>query len=47
LVTARGNIPPPNAEEKEILEVLAPGNNQVRLACQITVTSDLEIFPFI
>lgn len=47
LVIARGNIAPPDPEEKEILEIFSPGNSQTRLACQIRVTSDIEISPFI
>jgi ferredoxin len=43
LVVITGDIPPPNAEEKEMLEILAPGNNQARLACQIDLTADIEI----
>ncbi|MEC4816260.1 MAG: 2Fe-2S iron-sulfur cluster-binding protein [Scytonema sp. PMC 1069.18] len=43
LVIIKGDIPPPNPEEKELLEILAPGNKQARLACQIDLTSDIEI----
>lgn len=43
LVVVKGDIPPPQAEEKELLEILAPENNQVRLACQLDLTSDIEI----
>lgn len=43
LVVVKGNISSPNQEEQELLDILAPGNNQVRLACQLDLTSDLEI----
>jgi ferredoxin len=43
LVTIKGDIPPPREEEREILEILAPGNQQVRLACQVDLTNDIEI----
>ena len=45
LVYIKGDIPPPSEEEKEILEILAPGNYQARLACQIQLTNDIEISP--
>lgn len=43
LVIVEGDIPPPSEEEKEILEIFAPGNEQARLACQIDLTNDIEI----
>lgn len=43
LVVIKGDIPPPSAEEKEILEILAPGNDQARLACQVDLIDDIEI----
>jgi ferredoxin len=43
LVLVEGDIPPPSEEEKEILEIFAPGNQQARLACQIDLTNDIEI----
>ncbi|MBD1840140.1 2Fe-2S iron-sulfur cluster-binding protein [Coleofasciculus sp. FACHB-501] len=46
LVVIKGKIPAPSEDEKEVLETLAPGNNQVRLACQLDLSSDLEIFAF-
>jgi len=47
IVIVEGEIPPPNAAETEVLETLAPGNFQVRLACQLDLTSDIAIAPFI
>ncbi|MBO0347980.1 (2Fe-2S)-binding protein [Phormidium pseudopriestleyi FRX01] len=46
LCQIEGNIPPPNIEEGEVLEILAPGNPQARLACQVDVTNDIAIAPF-
>ncbi|MBW4609207.1 MAG: (2Fe-2S)-binding protein [Hassallia sp. WJT32-NPBG1] len=43
LVVVQGDIPPPSEEEKEILEIFAPVNQQARLACQIDLTNDIEI----
>ncbi|NEU74885.1 (2Fe-2S)-binding protein [Hassallia byssoidea VB512170] len=43
LVVVEGDIPPPSEEEKEILEIFAPGNEQARLACQIDLTNDIDI----
>lgn len=43
LVVVEGDIPPASEEEKEILEIFAPGNEQARLACQIDLTNDIEI----
>jgi ferredoxin len=43
LVLIKGEIPPANQDEKEVLEILAPGNQQARLACQIDLTNDVEI----
>ena len=47
IVIVEGEIPPPNPAEKEVLETLAPGNLQVRLACQLDLTSNIAIAPFI
>lgn len=35
-------LEPPNQAEKEILEVFAPENERARLACQLTISSDVE-----
>jgi ferredoxin len=43
LVVVEGDILPASEEEKEILEIFAPGNQQARLACQIDLTNDIEI----
>ncbi len=43
LVIVKGDIPPPSEQEKELLEILAPGNQKARLACQIKLTNDIQI----
>lgn len=43
LVRVTGEIPPPKAEEIELLEILAPHDPQARLACQIELTGDIAI----
>lgn len=42
-VLVEGDIPPPSEEEKEILEIVAEGNSQARLACQVDLNSDIKI----
>jgi ferredoxin len=46
LVRVAGEIPPPQADEREVLEAIAPHLNDARLACQIDLTVDLAIVPF-
>ena len=46
LVTVTGETPPPDADEQELLEVLAPDCPNARLACQLDITYDLEIRPY-
>ncbi|MEM9976999.1 MAG: 2Fe-2S iron-sulfur cluster-binding protein [Cyanobacteria bacterium P01_D01_bin.2] len=46
LVTVTGDVPPPDADEQELLDVLAPDCPSARLACQLDVTHDLEISPY-
>lgn len=43
LVNIEGEIPPPLPAEKELLELLSPGNPKARLACQIHLTNDINI----
>jgi ferredoxin len=45
LVRVEGELPPPGDEERELLEMLAPGDAQARLACQLTVVGDLCVGP--
>ena len=43
LVTVQGKISPPDPDEQELLEILAPDIPNARLACQIHVTHDIDI----
>jgi ferredoxin len=43
LVEVAGDIPPPKADEQEMLETLAANNPHARLACQLDVTVNIEI----
>lgn len=43
IVNIEGSIPPPLPAEKEILEILSPQNPKARLACQLSLTSDIKI----
>ena len=45
LVTVRGDLLPPSEAEQEILDMLAPGNLQARLACQLDVMGEIAIAP--
>jgi ferredoxin len=45
LVRVRGEVPAPSDDERELLEVLAPGDPEARLACQLYALSDLEVEP--
>ena len=38
-------LPPPDEEEQELLEVMAPDNPKARLACQIDVRCDMTLHP--
>ncbi|MFN6479393.1 2Fe-2S iron-sulfur cluster binding domain-containing protein [Nostoc sp. DedQUE07] len=43
LVEIIGNIPPPEADEQEMLEMLAANYPHARLACQVNITGNVEI----
>lgn len=43
LVRVQGDLPPPGLEEAELLAILAPGDGQARLACQLQAVTDLAI----
>jgi ferredoxin len=43
LVEVVGDVVPPNVDELEMLETLAPNNQKARLACQVDVIGDVEI----
>jgi ferredoxin len=38
-----GDIPPPNDEERDTLESIAPGDPRARLLCQLDLTADIDI----
>lgn len=43
LVEVIGDILPPQPDEREMLETLAPNHPNARLACQVDVTGNVEI----
>ena len=43
LVLVNGETLPPSAEEQEVLALLAPEHTNARLACQLKLTSNIEI----
>ena len=45
LVRIEGDLPPPGDDEKELLDLLAPGDPRARLACQVELTSDVCVEP--
>jgi len=45
LVKVEGELPPPGDDEREILDVLAPGDRRARLACQLKLVGDLCVGP--
>jgi ferredoxin len=45
LVRVEGALSPPSDEERELLDMLAPGDRSARLACQLEVECDLRVGP--
>jgi ferredoxin len=43
LVEVLGDIPPSNPDEQELLDAIAPNHPTARLACQLLLTTNLEI----
>ncbi|MDZ8053028.1 MAG: 2Fe-2S iron-sulfur cluster binding domain-containing protein [Aulosira sp. ZfuVER01] len=43
LVEVIGEIPPPQPDEREMLDTLAPTYPHARLACQLDLTANVEI----
>jgi ferredoxin len=43
LVEVIGEIPPAQSDEQEMLDTLAPNNPNARLACQLDLTTNIEI----
>ena len=46
LVLATGDLLPPDAEEQEVLAILAPHSPHARLACQVKLTGSISLTPF-
>lgn len=46
LVQLEGNVSPPSEDEQELLDVLAPGDTNARLACQVSVIADISVRPY-
>ena len=42
IVSGAESIEPASAAEKEMLEVMAPGNEKARFACQLSVEDNME-----
>lgn len=40
-----GTLPPPDEDEKDVLEILCPNEPKARLACRIRLSCDLTIEP--
>ncbi|MCG8671697.1 MAG: (2Fe-2S)-binding protein [Pseudomonadales bacterium] len=45
VIEVEGELPPADDDEKELLEIYAPGNPNARLACQIELTSSIRVRP--
>lgn len=43
LAEVEGDIPPPDAEEREMLAIHAPDNPRARLLCQVRTVADLTV----
>lgn len=45
VIEVEGDLPEPDEEEREMLEVYAPDNPKARLACQIELSSAIRVRP--
>jgi ferredoxin len=43
LQVLHGAVTAPSADERELLDLIAPGDARARLACQLTAVADLRI----
>lgn len=43
VIRVRGSLPPAGEDERDLLDVIAPGDPEARLACQLDLTCDIEI----
>jgi ferredoxin len=39
-------LAPAREEEAELLQIICPGHPEVRLACQLRLTADIDVVPF-
>lgn len=46
VVEVEGDVPPPDAEEQEMLEIYGEGRKNARLACQVELTAPIQIKRF-
>jgi len=46
LVKVVGDIPLPEADEVEVLQIIAGDIPEARLACQIRLTADIALYPY-
>lgn len=44
-VTPAGDLPPPDADERDTLDIFAPDHPDARLVCQLQLTCDAAIVP--
>lgn len=45
LVVARGEVDPPDEDEREVLDIYAFGDGSARLACQLRCTGEVHLSP--
>jgi ferredoxin len=46
LVEVEGEVLPPSEDEQEVLDIYTDGQNNVRLACQLVLLSDVSLRPY-
>jgi ferredoxin len=45
LIRVEGALPPASMEERELVDMLAPGDPHARLGCQIRLVGDIKVAP--
>lgn len=45
LLRVEGALPPASEEERELVDMLAPGDPSARLGCQIRLVGDIKVAP--
>jgi len=43
LVRVSGELGPPSDDERDLLDLIAPGDPRARLACQLDLIADIEV----